>query len=160
MNYLIYIERAAENLQFFLWYRDYSKRFSEIPASERVLAPEWTAAQAEAANQSTQTQATNQKQPSTEAAAVLEGTTFASGPAAKLAAANGGDPFETPPRTPGGDMASEQGDWKSGTGDDVSTLKPSEKSFNNKASEAFEGADLKWQPCTPSLELRLSSTIC
>jgi hypothetical protein len=44
MNYLIYIEHSAENLQFFLWYRDYVKRFNEAPISETALAPEWTRA--------------------------------------------------------------------------------------------------------------------
>jgi hypothetical protein len=47
LNYLKYHERAAENLQFFLWYQDYVKRFNEMPASERALAPEWTEAHAE-----------------------------------------------------------------------------------------------------------------
>jgi hypothetical protein len=42
MNFLKYIELSAENLQFFLWYRDYSKRFNELPASEKALSPEWT----------------------------------------------------------------------------------------------------------------------
>lgn len=39
---------APENLQFFLWYKDYEKRFNESSNSERVLAPEWTEAHAEA----------------------------------------------------------------------------------------------------------------
>merc|ERR1712169_125664 len=30
MNYLIYIEHSAENLQFFLWYRDSAKGFDRI----------------------------------------------------------------------------------------------------------------------------------
>lgn len=42
MNYLKYVEYNAENLQFYLWYRDYCKRFSELPALQKVLAPEWT----------------------------------------------------------------------------------------------------------------------
>ena len=47
MNYLKYIERAPENLQFFLWFQDYEKRFNELPESEKVLSPAWTEAQAE-----------------------------------------------------------------------------------------------------------------
>jgi protoheme ferro-lyase len=49
MNYLIYVEHSAENLQFFLWVRDYAARFERIPESERALAPEWTQAQEEEA---------------------------------------------------------------------------------------------------------------
>jgi hypothetical protein len=41
MDYLIYIEHNAENLQFFLWYRDYERRFYDLPGKERVLSPEW-----------------------------------------------------------------------------------------------------------------------
>ncbi|KAL1960516.1 hypothetical protein VTO42DRAFT_7815 [Malbranchea cinnamomea] len=42
MDYLLYVERAAENLQFFLWYRDYKRRFAHLPPSQRSLSPEWT----------------------------------------------------------------------------------------------------------------------
>ena len=41
MNYLKYIELSAENLQFFLWLQDYTKRFSQLPANEKALSPEW-----------------------------------------------------------------------------------------------------------------------
>jgi hypothetical protein len=47
LNYLKYIERAPENLQFFLWFKDYEKRFNNLPGSEKVLSQEWTEAQAE-----------------------------------------------------------------------------------------------------------------
>jgi hypothetical protein len=47
MNYLKYIERAPENLQFFLWFVDYEKRFNALPESEKVLAQIWTDAQAD-----------------------------------------------------------------------------------------------------------------
>jgi hypothetical protein len=42
MNYLIYIEHSAENLQFFLWYRDYARRFAGANTADLALAPEWT----------------------------------------------------------------------------------------------------------------------
>ena len=42
MNFLKYIELSAENLQFYLWFRDYSKRYNELPDSEKALSPEWT----------------------------------------------------------------------------------------------------------------------
>ena len=41
MDYLVYVSRDAENLQFLLWLRDYTKRFSELPAEEAALSPEW-----------------------------------------------------------------------------------------------------------------------
>lgn len=143
MNYLIYIEHAAENLQFFLWFRDYSKRFSELSETQRKLAPEWTAEQAEA-----ESQITLKKNMSPETAAVFKGTDFA--PAKVTVQEFGGDPFNTPPRTPledstKDDQAGPQAEY--GWSDDGSTLKSSKKSFMNTSAGAFEGADLKWQPC-------------
>lgn len=41
IDYLVYIEHNAENLQFFLWYRDYVRRFEALPENEKVLSPEW-----------------------------------------------------------------------------------------------------------------------
>ena len=42
MNYLVYVEHAAENLQFYLWYKDYEKRFEAARKTDTSLAPEWT----------------------------------------------------------------------------------------------------------------------
>jgi hypothetical protein len=39
MGYLVYIEHSAENLQFYLWYRDYIRRWNALPASQRALSP-------------------------------------------------------------------------------------------------------------------------
>jgi hypothetical protein len=41
MDYLVYVEFNAENLQFYLWYEDYKRRFMELSAWERALSPEW-----------------------------------------------------------------------------------------------------------------------
>jgi hypothetical protein len=41
MDYLVYIEHNAENLQFFLWFRDYERRFDALPEKEKALASEW-----------------------------------------------------------------------------------------------------------------------
>lgn len=48
MDFLKYIEHSAENLQFYMWFKDYIKRFEDLPASEKALSPEWTQAQEEA----------------------------------------------------------------------------------------------------------------
>jgi hypothetical protein len=47
MDFLKYVEHSAENLQFFLWFKDYTKRFDQLPESESALSPEWTEAQEE-----------------------------------------------------------------------------------------------------------------
>lgn len=41
MDYLVYIEYSAENLQFYLWYRSYVERFNASTEEERALSPEW-----------------------------------------------------------------------------------------------------------------------
>ena len=152
MNYLIYIEHAAENLQFFLWYRDYIKRFSNLPANERTLAPEWTVEQAEAEANANQTSAQATKMVSPETAAVFKGTDFAH-PKANIVEAKG-NPFNTPPMTPNTERESmAQSDVWSEVG---STFVGSGKtSYNKKAGEAYQGADLKWQPCKrrPNVDL-------
>ncbi|KAK4695873.1 hypothetical protein P7C71_g1963, partial [Lecanoromycetidae sp. Uapishka_2] len=101
MNYLIYIEHAAENLQFYLWYKDYSKRFMELPENERALAPVWTVEQLEKDVQAMQGANGPKQQVSVETAAVFKGTDFAP-PQASVVEVKG-NPFNTPPRTPNGD---------------------------------------------------------
>lgn len=145
MNYLVYIEHAAENLQFFLWYRDYIKRFSEQPANERALAPIWSAEQAELDAQGRTGPAPFKQQVSAETAAVFKGTDF--GPPSASVVEVKGNPFCTPPRTPNNDRASAPTIERSWS-DNASTLHSNtNKSFHSKAAGAFEGADLKWQPC-------------
>lgn len=41
MDYLIYIEHNAENLQFFLWYKNYCQRWEQLRETDRKLSPEW-----------------------------------------------------------------------------------------------------------------------
>ena len=147
MNYLIYIEHAAENLQFFLWYRDYVKRFDALPANEKALAPVWTVEQAEAEANANQTTTLGPNMISPEAAAVFKGTDFAP-PKATVVEVRG-NPFHTPPMTPETERTEResmvQSDVWSGVGSTFVTS--GNQSFQKKAGEAFQGADLKWQPC-------------
>ena len=48
MDYLYYVERRAEHLQFFLWFCDYVERWSRLPLHQRQAAPAWEPAQDEA----------------------------------------------------------------------------------------------------------------
>lgn len=41
MEYLVYVSHDAENLQFWLWYEDYSHRFFATSKSEQALSPPW-----------------------------------------------------------------------------------------------------------------------
>ena len=75
MNYLKYIEHAAENLQFYLWFYDYSARFNNLAEGERALSPEWTREQAEAEAASA-SQQTRTKHANAEVNAILKDTSF------------------------------------------------------------------------------------
>jgi len=41
MDYLLYVAHDAESLQFFLWYRDYCRRFDALEPAQKQLSPEW-----------------------------------------------------------------------------------------------------------------------
>lgn len=41
MDYLFYVGRSAENLQFFLWYCDYVQRWSTLLPRQKALSPIW-----------------------------------------------------------------------------------------------------------------------
>lgn len=107
MNYLLYIERSAENLQFFLWFRGYVQRFDALNDNEKSLSPQWTERNMkDALDEWKKSQANVQKrQPSIIATEVLNGTIFA-----KEAAVPGvgvGNPFATPPVTSHGRNSSQ-----------------------------------------------------
>ncbi|KAF2810316.1 uncharacterized protein BDZ99DRAFT_386866 [Mytilinidion resinicola] len=137
MNYLKYIELSAENLQFFLWYRDYVKRFNETPAKEQALAPEWTEVQSEA---EAQTQGRS-KNMNSDAVAILNGTDFAGGP--KVTEGEKVNPFYTPPRTP---SEGRQEALSSDESTYESTVSEGKTDHAKRAEGAFQDANLKWKP--------------
>lgn len=134
MNYLIYIEHAAENLQFFLWYRDYTRRFHAAPASETALAPEWTQAMEEDAIARIQKDAASKAKrgPATTVMSIFKGTDFEKTSEIHLDVAR--DPFCTPPGSSAGDGASFSGS--------ETTL------ATRQAREAFYTAGAE-RPCKP-----------
>lgn len=149
MNYLIYIEHSAENLQFFLWHRSYVKRFHSAGTVDLVLAPEWTVEMQEEAFDKLQKDHRDglKRDPAT-VAAVFKGTDFEKKGSRGLAGhdANmimekpspifsemGTNPFSTPPRTPDGEVQSTFGGSHA-------------MSYRNQANEAFALENIK-VPC-------------
>lgn len=149
MNYLIYIEHSAENLQFFLWYRSYLTRFHSAKTADLVLAPEWTEEMQEESFAKLQKEHRDglKRDPAT-VAAMFKGTDFekkgTTGRAGNdsslimerpspIFSEMGTNPFSTPPRTPDGDVHSAFG----GT----NTM-----GYRTQASEAFASAGIK-APC-------------
>jgi len=149
MNFLVYIEHAAENLQFFLWYKDYCTRFAKLPPAERGLAREWTLdlAETEALYSQNIKGQKKVKAEVTEVAEVFKGTDFEAKPKMNVDQ-YGHNPFNTPPRTPtGNDRPSFTTNGSDGWTDNASTLKSEgARSYNLKAAQAFEQAEAH-QPC-------------
>ena len=138
MNFLKYIELSAENLQFFLWYRDYSKRFNELPESEKVLSSEWTGTM----NKTDAQPKISAKKTHAEAAAILTGTDFASETTVRHSEKSS-NPFFTPPRTPTSDSHHREESLDS-YDESVTTGKVN---HSERAAGAVENAGLKWKPC-------------
>lgn len=143
MNYLKYIEHAAENLQFFLWYKDYARRWEALAENEKKLAPEWTLEQAEAEALAAQTQPRSRAKVTPETAAVFKGTDFESQP--RLTETEKANPFHTPPRTPSSESRRLENDLS--TVQTSTGTQSSRFNYQKKAEAAFEDAGLKWQPC-------------
>ena len=101
MNYLIYVEHAAENLQFFLWYRGYIKRFETLNHKDKVLSPEWTANDQKDAWEDWQKSRAkvHKRQVSTAVTELLKGTPFSEDHAVSFSAVGASNPFVTPPPT-------------------------------------------------------------
>ncbi|KAK4946165.1 hypothetical protein LTR10_014677 [Elasticomyces elasticus] len=138
MDFLRYIEHDAENLQFFLWYRDYCQRFAELPESKQKLAPEWTPEQALA--ERTATEKEKPKKTNANAAAILKGTDF--DPNLKLAVPDpyAPNPFNTPPRTPSATDHDSVAPSTVGYSEDGTTLRTGTTDHSKAAETAFEEA--------------------
>ncbi|KAJ4583790.1 hypothetical protein HRR86_002286 [Exophiala dermatitidis] len=137
MDFLRYIEHAPENLQFYLWYRDYCKRFAELPVSEQRLAPEWTAEQALAERTAAEKEKLPKKVTSS-TAAVFRGTDFERTNKAALSDA-APNPFNTPPQTPSANDHDSNAPSTVGFSDDSTTLRSGTINHSKKAEAAFEG---------------------
>ncbi|KAI1176487.1 hypothetical protein F4777DRAFT_577982 [Nemania sp. FL0916] len=127
MNYLIYIEHAAENLQFFLWYHDYVVRFYGAPISETALSPEWTQTMEEDTAAKIQKDAANKiKKNSMAAMEIFKGSDFETTPEPQVESR---DPFSTT-------LESMVGDRPSLSGSQATTCV-------SQAGDAFSAAGVK-----------------
>ena len=145
MKYLLYIEHSAENLQFYLWYQDYVKRFQGTKASDIKLAPEWTKEMESGVAAKLQKQATeNSRHPEKAAAADLfKGTDFDVKVDDALEVEV--DPFSTPPPSAAG----------SHRDDDAASFAASSQpssvpTYRSQASEAFVSVGVA-TPCKKQL---------
>lgn len=155
MNFLLYIENSAENLQFYLWYRDYVKRFDQLPENEKKLSPEWVPEQlkpklapAKTTSDVEMTREARQKA-NQEVSAAIKGTDFDS--KVRLTVTEvGHNPFNTPPRTPIGDRESIAPSTIGWTEDGSTIMSTTGTSHTKKSADAFESAKT-FQPCKHTL---------
>lgn len=150
MNYLTYIEHAAENLQFFMWYHDYKQRFAHADTADLPLAPEWTQARHDASMQAVQLQASASKPRQHQTVEMFNGIDFeAEGGYVEFLETK--DPFFTPPCTP----PVEEDAGRTFAQPWESVVRMSEKgsafnrgldSYKQEAMETFKAAGLN-QPC-------------
>ncbi len=134
MDFLKYIEYDAENLQFFLWYRDYVKRFFTMPEHEQKLAPEWTPEQAQAEKKAIESEKPKKATVDPFKATELE-------PPKPVMQENGHNPFNTPPRTPSGNDRESVAPSTVGWSEAGSTLNSGATDHTRKTAQAFEEAN-------------------
>lgn len=155
MNYLVYIEHGAENLQFYLWLRDYVQRFENLPPGDAALAPVWTPEQAEAATHKTTSEKPHISEDTEE---LLDRRLFGKEPIVTESEVPL-TPDTTPPRNPFSmppaessesdtDMVPSRGGASHWDGSEVS-MTPSVKQNHQKIAEkAFASANVRLQPFT------------
>lgn len=170
MDYLVYVSHDAENLQFYLWLQDYTKRFYAAPRPEQVLSPPWFDAEAAAAQPSsynattTGTSTTDGDKPpprTGDKSRVVDLAEYemkyeiavAAAAAAAAATAGEGDHHhhQHPPLSP---VLSVQGYEKYGSGfDNKSVLSGinSTRTIADSVDDANTQMGLRWQSCKSSL---------
>lgn len=156
MDYLVYVSHDAENLQFYLWLQDYTKRFYAAPRPEQVLSPPWfdaEAAQPSSYNATTATTTDGDKPPRTGDKSRVDLAEYEMkyeiAVAAAAATAGGGD-HQHPPLSP---VLSVQGYEKYGGGfDNKSVLSGinSTRTIADSVDDANTQMGLKWQSCKSS----------
>ena len=142
MNYLIYVEHDAENLQFYLWYKDYVKRFTALGARDAALAPEWTRPMQDDTVAKIRKDNFESRKTEPAAAEIFKGADFEKNvqPEMRGPDTNGVNPFNTPPRTP------------NQSNDQESILSASHapsthaSTYKSQAADAFQSADVRL-PC-------------
>ena len=140
MNYLVYIEHSAENLQFYLWYRDYEKRFNAASKADTNLAPEWTQGMQNDTVARLRKSIIEKQRAEPPASNIFKGTVFEKQPDFATVTHAIANPFSTPPRTPDQE---DQGSVSTKSNDFAST----QASHKTLAAEAFHAAGAR-QPFT------------
>ena len=134
MDYLVYIEYNAENLQFYLWYKDYVRRFNALDENKRALSPEWTPESADVPNLAKDSEKEPKKKAKRETIAGMMETGYDAKTATLFSEKEN-------PTSPTRSTLKDNGSIVAPSISDATTLAPS-------TAEVTAQAGLKWQPCT------------
>lgn len=144
MNYLLYIEHSAENLQFFLWLRNYTARFNDAKTADMALAPPWTQQSQDQAFTKLQKEHRNDlKRDPIGVAGIFKGTDFEKRANTTCTMLDGSspfsetNPFNTPPRTP---LETERAPSS------IAGTESTAVQYRGQANDAFTAAGIK-APC-------------
>jgi hypothetical protein len=141
MDYLVYVEYNAENLQFFLWYGDYVRRFDALPEKEKVLSPEWMPEAKGLPNLSNDREKGEKKKTKRDTLETAMDTGYDSKAATLF---DNESEFRTTPTSPGRHISAMKGNG--------STIASSvSESTTPSTVELTSQAGLNWQPCMPTL---------
>jgi hypothetical protein len=143
MEFLKYVEHSAENLQFYLWFKDYVKRFEALPENERILSPEWTQAQEETEKASYRAQL-KQKPLAVEAKEILKSQNLEVGTETPVSEKN--DPFNDA-RNASLPASRQENSVAASMDQSVTGFQSMKSGFSRGAEAAFEDAGCKYQPC-------------
>lgn len=141
MNYLIYVEHSAENLQFYLWYQDYVKRFNAAPAADISLSPEWTQAMEDEAVARIRRDQVEKIKPDMQVAQIFKGTNFEKMMPDMPTPETAANPFNTPPRSSNG-----EGDGSVFSSSRTMLSSTHAANYKVRAADCFQSAGAKL-PC-------------
>jgi hypothetical protein len=140
LDYLVYVEYNAENLQFYLWYRDYVRRFDALPEKEKVLSPEWIPEVTDLPDLSNAQEKAEKKKTKRDTLATAMHTGYDSKTATFF---DDESEFRTTPTSPGRHIPVMKGNG--------STIASSvSESMTTSTAKLTSQAGLKWQPCMPA----------
>lgn len=136
MDYLVYIEHNAENLQFYLWYRDYERRFNALPETEKALSKEWVPEAKEIPNLAKDAEKEAGKTKRSAIKSMME---------------NGYDSKGAALFTEDREVTAAEDRHASIFRENASTIAPSfsDSTATPSTAEVTAQAGLKWQPCEP-----------
>lgn len=132
MDYLIYVAHDAETLQFYLWLKDYRKRYASLKEPQQALSPEWQARPVEERRITFKKTTTG----SSGACPVVDKDSVLRMKDLSRAAK---EVFDEPPTSP----AATATDYESF----ITKSVDSQKTFQEHSNDANTAVGLKWQPC-------------